>query len=71
MASDTSRVPALTDELDPALAQVIARRAIVFARDLAVMTHPEFLEATREGLEEQRRGEGIPWEEVLRQLGRA
>ena len=71
MAPDTSSALASSEQIDPVLAQAIARRAIAFARDLAVMTHPEFLDATREGLEETRPGEGIPFEEVLRRLGRA
>ena len=55
-------------ELDPAVAQIVARHAIRFARDVRMMTDPEFLDVNRRGLESIARGEpGTPWEEFLRQ----
>jgi hypothetical protein len=55
-------------ELDPAVAQVVARHAMRFARDVRLMTDPEFLDLNRRGLESIARGEpGTPWEEFLRQ----
>ena len=39
-------------------------------RRMEVLSNAELVEGTLIGLEELRRGEGIPWEEVLRRLGR-
>ena len=53
------------------IVDAMAREAVIHARNLALLAHPEFVEETLAGLEEEKRGgEAIPLEEALKQLGR-
>lgn len=66
MAAKKARKQA-EEGLDPAVAQMVARHTQRFARDIRLMTDPEFLELNRRGLEEIASGKpGISWEEFQR-----
>ena len=54
-------------ELDPAVAQMVAQHTRRFARDIRLMTDPGFLELNRRALEGVERGDPtISWEEFRR-----
>jgi hypothetical protein len=54
-----------------AMIQAMLAEARGHLRRMEILSNAKLVEGTLIGLEEQRRGEGIPWEEVLRRLGRA
>jgi hypothetical protein len=53
------------------MVQAMLAEARSHLRRMEILSNQELVEGTLIGLEEQRRGEGIPWEEVLRRLERA
>lgn len=53
---------------DRQIIEAMAREAIVHARNLALLAHPEFVEGTLAGLEQERRGGAIPLDEARRQV---
>jgi hypothetical protein len=53
---------------DRQIVEAMVREAAIHARNLALLAHPEFVEATLAGLEQERRGQAIPLDEALRQL---
>lgn len=60
-----------TRDIHETMIQAMLAEARAHLRRMEILSNRELMEGTLIGLEEERRGEGIPWEEVLRRLGRA